>query len=274
MVGLPFLKRCQICGAKEGLDRCITCGKLTCQLHIAGGRCHNCMTREALDSPVVVRAEPEKRGKRPIAGAQDRLLTRVKSGAQPSAILADLYLLMGGRPGSQRSTTLMGSLHLDQRNLQLLFDRQVARRINAATFIRLRSPGLGEVETRPFRNNTARRVAHDQSVRTVNLASRTLSGGPIQILGGDLLLRRVEIVGEVTCPICGAWREVCQCPRKPEGSMLASQYFRTLMTNRLRQREMGLRMEPKEKNRELQERIPRWLEALAEPEGIEDSSGT
>ncbi len=261
MVGLSFLNRCHMCGSKEGLARCIICGKQTCRLHTANGRCHGCIERETLPQRTPRIAAESKRVKLE-EKQSDVIFTKIKCATDPLPLLADLYLLLGGRPGSQRSNTLMGSLDLDQRNKQLMFDRQVARRINATTFVRFGAVRLGEVETRPYWNNPTRRVAHDQILRMIDLVSRALSAEGIQVIGGDPLLEEVELIDDLACPRCGSWREVCLCRDRPQGTMSASEYFRTSMANRFVQWGTALRMQKSDKNEELRRKIRGWRTAL------------
>jgi hypothetical protein len=156
----------------------------------------------------------------------------------------------------------MGSLHLDQNKQTLMFDRQVARRINATSFVRIRSPGLGEVETRSFLGNPTRRLAHDQIVRMVDLVSISRSGSGIRVIGGDPLLETVELDEEMACPNCGSWREICFCRDKTYGQMPASEYFNRMIRNRLRQKRIGLRMGGSDKDELLRDSISRWESAL------------
>jgi hypothetical protein len=261
MVGLPFLKRCHICGAKEGLSRCGVCNRWVCSLHVTGGKCYSCLEKETLPGSADFETRPKER-KAGRAESQDGLSTKIRFAADPPTVLADMYLFLGGRPGSQRCTILMGTLHLDQRKHQLLFDRQVARRINAATFIRARSPGLGEVDTRPFYRNPTRRLAHDQILRTIDLVCRSRSGEGMQVIGGDVLLDEIELNQDMSCPKCGAWREICLCKDKPRGRMTAEEYFKLSTHNRLRQRETALRMEGEKASPELVQRVSVWRMTL------------
>ena len=257
MLRLPLRKRCHLCDVREGLAPCNVCGKLTCQVHQAGGTCHECLAKSTLKGPGARTSPAEKR-----KSDADGLLTKIKSRADPMMVLADLYLILGGRPGSHRSTTLMGSLHLDQGKHTLMFDRQVARMINATTFARISSPGLGEVETRPYMENPTRRLAHDVILRTLDLISISQGSSGIQIIGGDPLLETVVLNEEMACPNCGSWREVCLCRDKPRGTMPAQEYFVRMMVNRLNQKKIGLRMGGGGKDNYLRSRLSSWESAL------------
>jgi hypothetical protein len=261
VVTLPFLKRCHICGAKEGLSRCVVCNRWVCNLHMAGGKCYSCLEKETIGGRTEFETRPRERTKEKGSSA-DGIRTKIKFAANPPAVLADMYLFLGGRPGSQRCTILMGTLHLDQRNHQLLFDRQVARRINAATFIRARSPGLGEVETHPYYRNPTRRLAHDQILRTIDLVCRSISEEGMQVIGGDGLLEEIELNEDMSCPKCGAWRETCLCKDKPQGTMSAVEYFKLSTSNRLKQRQTALKMEGDKASPELIERVSVWRATL------------
>lgn len=195
-------------------------------------------------------------------------------------MLADLYVLLGGRPGSKRSTTTMGSLHLDQHRHNLMFDRQVARRINLTTFVRVPTQGIAEVETRKpqpvvvdgyrskegnvfmYNRDMTIRVAHDQVIRMIDLISRALSSRGIQILGGDPLLEVIELNEEMACPYCGNWLEVCQCPQNPMGNVTAPDYFRIAAGSKLNQMRITLKTSKSEEMDELRDRVARWQRVL------------
>jgi len=258
MIRLPLRKRCHLCDAREGLAPCNVCGKLTCQVHQAGSTCHECLAKSTLKGPEARTSTVEKKKSDPLGG----LLTKIKTQADPMMVLADLYLILGGRPGSQRSTTLMGSLHLDQGKQTLMFDRQVARMINATTFTRISSPGLGEVETRPYMKDPTRRLAHDMILRTLDLVSVSQGSPGIEIIGGDPLLEAIDLNEEMACPSCGSWREVCLCRDKPQGTMPSQEYFVKMIGNRLNQKKIGIRMGGREKDDYLRGRISSWESAL------------
>ncbi len=275
MVALPFLRRCRVCGSKEGLKACVVCGRNACQLHIVAGKCYACIDREPFRiqeaTGIVVHRGEGRRKPLP-----DALRTQLKVNADPLKLLEDLYLFLGGRPGSRRSTTFLGSLYLDQVHRSLMFDRNIARGITAASFVRLRTPILAEVETRrPSRLadgyadeqvlaviDSTTRLAHDQLMRMVDLVSLSLSGHRAQIVEGDALLEEIHIGEEMPCPQCGNWRGMCQCPRKMEGSIVAADYFRIAMGSGLKQRSVALEMRKDPKNAELRDRVTRWRRAL------------
>jgi len=275
MVALPFLGRCRVCGSKEGLKACVVCGRKACQLHIVAGKCYACIEREPFTIQeatgiVVHRGEGQRKA------LPDALRTELKVNADPLQLLEDLYLFLGGRPGSRRSTTILGSLHLDQVHHSLMFDRNVARGVTSTSFVRLGTPVLGEVETRrPSRLadgyadehvlaviDSTTRLAHDQLIRMVDLVSLSLSGQRVRILGGDALLEEIRIGEEMPCPQCGNWRGMCQCPQKVEGPIRAADYFRTAMASSLKQRSVALEMRKDSKNAETRDRVIRWRRAL------------
>lgn len=274
MVTLPFLRRCRVCGSKEGLKACVVCGRNACQLHLVAGKCYACIEREpfTIQETTGVTVQREDRRK----ALPDALRTELKFDAEPLKLLEDLYLLLGGRPGSRRSTTVLGSLHLDQVRRSLMFDRNIARRITSTSFVRLKTATLAEVETRRPSHladgygdkdvlamiDSTTRLAHDQLIRMIDLVCLSMSAQRVQILEGAALLEEVNIGEEVPCPYCGNWRGVCQCTRKVEGSISASGYFKTAMGSSLRQRSIALEMRKDPKNAELRERVVRWRRAL------------
>jgi len=240
---------------------------------MVGGKCHACIEKEpfTIQQTSGIRLEREEQRK----ARADALRTELKINADPLRLLDDLYLLLGGRPGSRRSTTTLGSLHLDQVRHSLMFDRNIARRITCTSFVHLKTAGLAEVETRRpsalfgyldkgalAMIDSTTRLAHDQLIRMIDLVCLSLSAQRVQLLEGDALLQEVRIGDEVPCPYCGNWRGVCQCPRKIEGLIGASDYFKTAMDSSLRQRSVALEMRGDPKNVELRDRVERWRRAL------------
>ncbi len=274
---MPFLSRCTICGSRSDLKRCPICRKRTCQLHLVSGKCLRCMEREVLFNQ---RSELITFEKARTAPESSDLITEVKLRTDVQSMLGDLYLLLGGRPGGNRSTTPFGSLHLDHRKRSLMYDHQVAKLIYVTSFVVVNQPGFADIVTRTHPPSLSRagcatvseawdyryanaRIAHDQLVRMVDLVYRTLGPEPVQIVGGMGPLDQIGLDAQMSCPTCGNWLEVCQCARKPARTMPASEYFKTSVGSRLMQRRRALEMAPSNRTRELEDRISAWQRALA-----------
>jgi hypothetical protein len=277
MVRLPFGSRCHICGATEGLRECIICGKKTCQLHMVDGKCHKCLEREALGTKTAPVARKEEKTKGSERDESADLNTQIKIGTRARQALAELYLLAGGRPGTKRSTTPMGSMKLDQDKKELMIDRQVARRIYSTTTVRSPSDRQLTVDTRssaaiPIWRTKSRergqdeayatvRTAHDMVLRSLDLISRSVSEGAT-VTAGLPFLEEIQLNEQMACPYCGAWREVCQCPQKTSGTMTASGYFKAMISNRINQLRLVLSQMDPEDDDQLAERLKRWQDAL------------
>ncbi len=280
MVDIPFLSRCHICGAREDLKKCIICGKKTCPIHLVGQQCQRCIENEALGKVSFSKGkgkgsarEDEKEEKR-----KNEMETELKITIPIHPALSDLFLLMGGRPGSTRSTTATGSLNLEQNDRQLMLDRQVTKRLYLTTVISSPTHGRISVETRSpsaflgiepeFQRRTQDetyatvRTAHDMVVRALDLISISKSQHGIEIISGKGFMDVIQLNQQMACPYCGAWREVCQCPKKSEGKMEAARYFRAMMTNRINQLRLASSSMDEEEKEELREKIDRWERAL------------